>query len=141
VQTLYQPLFSNSPLAILLQQSLSLQQLIFPLQQSLSPAIFPSKGLPHPKSQKSLVSSLSESFIPSGKQGGGAMVLREGRDIVKEKPVLNNLGKTAELHLGLICSPQTIPSYTELDSQLGICLKDTFCSLPIFLVSLLTHQF
>jgi hypothetical protein len=31
---------------------------------------------------KSLVSSFSESFISSGKQGGGATVLREEHDIV-----------------------------------------------------------
>jgi hypothetical protein len=34
-----------------------------------------------------------------------------------------------------------LASYIELDSQLEICLKDAFCSLPIFLVSLLAHQF
>jgi hypothetical protein len=54
---------------------------------------------------KSLVSSFSESFIPSGKQGGGAVFLREGHDIVTGETCIpsslnvNNIGKAAELHL------------------------------------------
>jgi hypothetical protein len=53
---------------------------------------------------KSLKSSFSESFIYSGKQGGGATVLWEGRDIVTRETCVpaslnvNNLGKAAELH-------------------------------------------
>jgi hypothetical protein len=43
--------------------------------QSINP---PSKNLP----SKKAVSSFSESFISSGKQGGGAAVLGEGHDIV-----------------------------------------------------------
>jgi hypothetical protein len=47
--------------------------------------------------------SSSESFIPSGKQGGA--VLREGHDIVTRGTCVptslnvNNLGKAAEMHL------------------------------------------
>jgi hypothetical protein len=49
-------------------------------------------------------SSFSESFIYSGKQGGGARVLWEGHDIVPREtrhptsPNVNNLGKASVLH-------------------------------------------
>jgi hypothetical protein len=48
--------------------------------------------------------SLSESFISSGKQGGGATVLGEGCDIVARETCfhtslnVNNLGKATVLH-------------------------------------------
>jgi hypothetical protein len=51
------------------------------------------------------MSSFRESFIASGKQGGGAAVLWEGRDIVTRETCvpaalnINNLGKAPELHL------------------------------------------
>jgi hypothetical protein len=59
-----------------------------------------------PKS-KSLVSSFSESFISSGKQGG-AVVLREGCDIVTGETCIpaslkvNSLGEAAVLHFPLL---------------------------------------
>jgi hypothetical protein len=86
-----------------LQQS-SLQQFIFPLQQSLS-SNFPSarkklhqktshiqKASIHPKS---LTFSFSKSFISSGKQGGGAMVLGVGRDIVTRETCIKQLRKSS----------------------------------------------
>jgi hypothetical protein len=61
----------------------------------------PSKYLPSKKPD----SSFSESFISSGKQGGGATVLGEGHDIVTRETCvptsLNNLGKAAVLHSAL----------------------------------------
>jgi hypothetical protein len=59
---------------------------------------------------KSLMSSISQSFITSGKQGGKATVLREGCDIVTRETCiptslnLNNLGKASELHLTFLLS-------------------------------------
>jgi hypothetical protein len=60
--------------------------------------------------KKNLASSFTESFMSSGKQGGGATVLWEGCDIVtRETCVLllslnvNNLGKAAVLHFALFC--------------------------------------
>jgi hypothetical protein len=53
---------------------------------------------------KNLTSSFSESFMSSGKQGGGAAVLGEGRDIVTRETCVptslnaNTLGKAAVLH-------------------------------------------
>jgi hypothetical protein len=50
------------------------------------------------------MSSFSKSFIHSDKQGGGATVLREGRDIVVRKTCIstslniNNIGKAAMMH-------------------------------------------
>jgi hypothetical protein len=50
------------------------------------------------------MSSFSESFLSSGKQGGGATVLGEGRDTVTRETCIptsmnvNNLGKVAVLH-------------------------------------------
>jgi hypothetical protein len=58
--------------------------------------------------QKRLISSFRESFISSGKQGGGATVLREGCDTVTRdtciptSPTINNLGKAAVLHSALL---------------------------------------
>jgi hypothetical protein len=55
------------------------------------------------------MSSFSESCISSGKQGGGATVLGEGRDIVTRETCIptslnvNNLGKAAVLHFALFC--------------------------------------
>jgi hypothetical protein len=90
--------FSYSPLAILLQQIFSLQQSFlqqFPFSQKPPiKKLLPSKSLP---SSKSLVSFFSESFISSGKQGGGETVLGEGHDIVTR-------GKAAELHLAFSLS-------------------------------------
>jgi hypothetical protein len=89
----YQPLFSSSPLAVRLQQFFSLQQSfsnsLFPFSNPpFSNSFFPFSNLspalslqPTPPS-KSPTSLFSESFISSGKQGGGATVLREGHDIV-----------------------------------------------------------
>jgi hypothetical protein len=65
-------------LAIPFQQSFSLQQFIFPLQQSPSSNFPPKKKKPSPsKSQVKKASSFIESLLPSGKQGG-AVVLGEG---------------------------------------------------------------
>jgi hypothetical protein len=56
---------------------------------------------------KILLPSFRESFIPSGKQGGGAAVLGEGCVIVTRETcgpaslTVNNLGKAAVLHLCL----------------------------------------
>jgi hypothetical protein len=67
----------------------------------------------HPKSlssSKSLTFSFSESFIPSGKQGGGAAVLGEGHDIVTRGTCVpaslnvTNLGKASELHFAFLLS-------------------------------------
>jgi hypothetical protein len=105
----YQHLFSSYPLAILLQQFFSLQQsslqqFIFPLQQSPS-SNFPSAKPPaikKPPPSKSLKSSFSKYFISSGKQG--AKVLGEGPDIVTRETCtptslnVNNLGNAAVLH-------------------------------------------
>jgi hypothetical protein len=55
------------------------------------------------------MSSFSESFIFSGKQGGGAAVLREVCDIVTRETCIptslnvNNLGKVAVLHFASGC--------------------------------------
>jgi hypothetical protein len=76
VQTFYQPLFSNSPFAISLQQSFSL-----PKASHTKKPKAQSKGKKKKPQSKSLAPSFSESFISSGKQGGAA-VLGEGRDIV-----------------------------------------------------------
>jgi hypothetical protein len=113
---------SNFPSAILFLSE------IFFLSAILSPSAipFPSKSLPHQKVKspkafpikkakskslkqklsqtkgKSLESSISESFIPSGKQGGTA-VLGEVHDIVTGETCLpdplniNNLGEAAVL--------------------------------------------
>jgi hypothetical protein len=70
----YQLLFSNSPLAI------PLQQFIFPLQ-NLPPAILPSAKN---TLSKNLLASFNESFVSSGKQGGRATVLGE-RHGIEEK--------------------------------------------------------
>jgi hypothetical protein len=57
--------------------------------------------------QKTLVSSFNQSFISSGKQGGRATVLGEGRDIVTGETCvptslnINNLGKVAVLYFAL----------------------------------------
>jgi hypothetical protein len=72
VQTFYQPLFSNSPLAILLQQFFFL------------PKTSHTKKKPQTKikrQRQKTPSSFRGSLIPSGKQGGAA-VLGEGPDIV-----------------------------------------------------------
>jgi hypothetical protein len=83
----------------------------------------PSKNL----HQKIPMSSFSKSFIYSGKQGGGATVLREGRDIVTKGTCvpsslnLNNLGKAAMLYsashsllrLGL-CQTQPVDKWAQL---------------------------
>jgi hypothetical protein len=56
------------------------------------------------------VFSFRGSFIPSGKQGGGATVLRERRDIVTKETCVPtslsicNLGKAAVLHFAFIPS-------------------------------------
>jgi hypothetical protein len=56
---------------------------------------------------KNLPSSISKSFISSGKQGGGATVLWEGCDIITKETLIptslniNNLGKSAVLHFTL----------------------------------------
>jgi hypothetical protein len=53
---------------------------------------------------KNLLPSFSESFISSGKQGGGATVLREGHNTVTREACIptslnvTNLGKAAVLH-------------------------------------------
>jgi hypothetical protein len=108
VQTFYQPLFSNSPLAISLQQFFFLWEFF-----SLPKASHIQKAFPirKPKAKaskqrgKSLASSFSESLIPSGKQGGAA-VLGERRDIVKGETCIpaslnvNNL-EAAVLHFPL----------------------------------------
>jgi hypothetical protein len=63
------------------------------------------------------MSSFSESFIPSGKRSGTA-VLGEGHDIVTGETCvpatlnINNLGKTPELHLTFLLSSvdETVPN-------------------------------
>jgi hypothetical protein len=65
---------------------------------------YPKKKPPINRPSKNTVSSFSESFISSGKQGGGATVLREGRDILTREthiPIslnINNLRKAAGLN-------------------------------------------
>jgi hypothetical protein len=124
VQTFYQPLFSNSPLAILLQQSLSLRQ-SFSLPKAPT-----SKSLPLSKSQKPQSKKpriLLQSFISSGKQGGAAVLRRcdivtgetcfpawekqlfcislfRGQGCASLGLQINILGKAAELHLALLMS-------------------------------------
>jgi hypothetical protein len=64
---------------------------------------------------KSLKSSFSESFISSGKQEGGAIVLGEGHHNVTRGTCvsaslnINNLGKAAELHLSFSLSSGAVP--------------------------------
>jgi hypothetical protein len=90
----------NPSLAVPLQQLFSLQQSSpqqFPFSQNCPPL-------------KSLMSSFSESFIPSGKQRGGATVLREGCDI-EEKQLSWILLSHSLLWLGL-CQ---IPAYRLFD--------------------------
>jgi hypothetical protein len=104
-------LASNSPLAILLQQSFSLQQFFSLPKVSHIQIAFPvrkpkAKASKQKAQSKSLASSFSESFIPSGKQGGTA-VLGEGCDIVTGETCvpaslnINNLGE-AVLHFRLL---------------------------------------
>jgi hypothetical protein len=103
-------LASKSPLAILLQQFFSLQQ-AFPFSNYFQKPPTPKSQKPKSQTQKpkaqSLMSFFSESFIPSGKQGGAA-TLGEGRDIVTGETCLpaslnvNNLGKAAVLHFPLL---------------------------------------
>jgi hypothetical protein len=72
--------------------------------QKSAPENLPS--IPH---QKTLLSSFGDSFISSGKQGNGATVLWEGRDIVTRETCIptslniNNLGKAAVLHFVVFC--------------------------------------
>jgi hypothetical protein len=115
VQTFYQPLFSNSFAFSSLSPALSLQQFISLPKPPTSKSLASSKSLPSPKKQKhlftqeakSLMSSFSESFLPSGKQGG-AVVLREWHDIVTGETCIpatlnfNNLGEAAVLHIPLL---------------------------------------
>jgi hypothetical protein len=82
----YQSLFSNSPLAIPLQQ-FSFNNTSFrnpPFSNPPSSNFFLAKKLSIKKlpTSKNLMSSFRESFISSDKQGDGAMVLGEGCDIV-----------------------------------------------------------
>jgi hypothetical protein len=69
-----------------------------------------------PPNKKNPSTLFSKSFLSSGKQGGGATVLREGHDIVTgETCVLtslnvNNLGKAAVMHFASCCL-----------LQLGLC--------------------
>jgi hypothetical protein len=73
----------------------------------------PSKSLP----SKNLTSSFRESFISSGKQRGGATVLREGGDIVRRETCVatslkvNNFTKAAVLHLAS-CSLQVLIGFS-----------------------------
>jgi hypothetical protein len=59
---------------------------------------------------KSLLASFRESFICSGKQGGGATVLWEGCNIVKRETCVptsqnvNNLGEATKLHFSFSLS-------------------------------------
>jgi hypothetical protein len=83
---------------------------MFPLISSITQQQQQSPHKPpiHPPSKhfpsKNLVSSFSKSFISSGKQGGGATVLREGRDTVTRETCvptslnINNLGKLVVLY-------------------------------------------
>jgi hypothetical protein len=86
VQTFYQPLFSNSPSAILFPSAIhfppsafSLQQ--FPFIQKAFPLKKPKARKVRSKNQKQKPCILLQSLIPGGKQGGAA-VLGEGCDIV-----------------------------------------------------------
>jgi hypothetical protein len=75
-QTFYQPLFNNSLSAILFPSA------VFSLPK-VSHTKRPQSQKPKAKA-KNLMSSFSQSFIPSSKHGGAA-VLREERDIVTEE--------------------------------------------------------
>jgi hypothetical protein len=77
-----------------------------------------------PTNPKPHVLLRGESFIPSGKQGGGAAVLGEGRDIVTRETCVptslnaNNLGKAAVLHF----------AFAPFCSWGGpVCLPGIFC--------------
>jgi hypothetical protein len=72
--------------------SLAFSAILFPSAISLQPKKSPIKRSPP---YKSLVSSFIESFIPSGKQGDGAMVLGEGCDIVTGEICLKQLRKSS----------------------------------------------
>jgi hypothetical protein len=63
----------------------------------LPSAIFPPAISLQPKNppSKSLASSFRESFISSGKQGGGMMVFGEGCDIVTGETCLKQLRKSS----------------------------------------------
>jgi hypothetical protein len=98
----YQPLFSNSPSAILFPSAI------------LPPAISLQPKTPHPKASHQKVSCppfffFSKSFMSRGKQSGVA-VLWEGCDIVTRGicfPAslnINNLGKAVKLHLTFLLS-------------------------------------
>jgi hypothetical protein len=102
VQTFYQPVFSNSRLAILLQLS-------FPFQQSFSlPKSPTSKSQKQKPQSKNPPSSFSESFISSGKQGGAAIPQEQPNNIGTGKTCLlaslkiNNLEEAAVLHFPLL---------------------------------------
>jgi hypothetical protein len=66
---------------------------------------------------KNFLSSFRESFIFSGKQGGGTTVLREGRNIVTRETCLptslkaSNLGKAVMLHFAS-CSLQVLIGFS-----------------------------
>jgi hypothetical protein len=78
VQTFYQPLFSNSPFAVHFPSAI-----LFPFKASHNKKPKAKAQSKNPKA-KSLVSSLSESFISSGKQGG-AVVLGAEHDFITEE--------------------------------------------------------
>jgi hypothetical protein len=90
VQTFYQPLFTNFPLAILIQQFISLQQ--SSLQQFIFPQQFPFNQKPL---QQRASHTLQRVFISSGKQGGGATVLGEGYGIGIGETCFKQLSKSS----------------------------------------------
>jgi hypothetical protein len=80
MQTFYQPLFSNSPSVILFSSEIPFPSKSFHIKKSPFIKKPKAKSLPCQKTKRStakvLLSSFSESFIASGKQGGA--VVREG---------------------------------------------------------------
>jgi hypothetical protein len=91
----YQPLFSNSPSAILFPSA------ILPPTISLQSKNPPSKILPHPKAS----CPLSESLLYPVVNKEWSTAVQEGHDIVARGTCfaaslnINNLGKAAELHV------------------------------------------
>jgi hypothetical protein len=83
--------------------------------------------------QKRLISSFRESFISSGKQGGGATVLREGCDTVTREtciPTVNNLGKAAVLLFAFSLLAGAVPNSAYRSLGTAVLMSSSHNPLP-----------
>jgi hypothetical protein len=93
----------------------------------------PSKNLPSIPHQNNLLSSFSKSFISSGKQGGGATVLREGCDTVTREtciPTVNNLGKAAVLLFAFSLLAGAVPNSAYRSLGTAVLMSSSHNPLP-----------